>query len=135
RAYLFTETDANDLTYFIDFNLSVILRAIKKLQRYLSVKAREIQRVEAVLGYSMLYKSLNHRQIALISHAIHNPGAIYTIESHKASHRITYPTARSDLLRLAELRLVEKRKIRRTFVFVAIENVEARLSELKAQGY
>ena len=34
RAYLYTENDAKDTTYFLDFNLRMMIRAIKWLQEY-----------------------------------------------------------------------------------------------------
>lgn len=130
RAYLYTECDDNDVTYFIDFNLTIILRAIGKLQRYLSTKAKEVKQVEQVLGTSIFARSLNDRQLALLSHAIRNPGSTYTMESHRESHRITYPTARADLLRLVELGLLEKHKVKRSFVFKAIDRLDERLAQL-----
>ncbi len=42
RAYLYTETDDNDLTYFIDHQLNVIGEAIKAPHEYLAQKTREI---------------------------------------------------------------------------------------------
>ena len=48
----------------------------------------------------------NHRQIALVRHALKHPGHRYTIASHRRSHNVVYQTARSDLLDLA------KRKVR-----------------------
>lgn len=134
RAYLYTEGDDNDATYFIDFNLRLIIRAIKKLQAYLASKANEIKDVEQILGSSLFAKRLNHRQVALISHALRNPGEIYSFESHRKSHSVTYPTARSDLLRLAEYGLLDQRKIGNAYVFRAINNVQGRLEELKAQS-
>lgn len=131
RAYLYTETDANDTTYFLDFNLRVILRAIQYLQEYLSRKAREIKSVEQTLGSSLFSKHLNHRQLALLSHALRNPLGTYTIESHKNSHSVSYPTARSDLLRLTELGLLVQRKIGNAFVFRAVDSMEEKLEELR----
>lgn len=131
RAYLHTEHDDNDATYFIDYNLRVITRAIERLLEYLQTKATEIKRVESALGNTILSKQFNYRQLAVISHAIRNTGEVYTIESHKNSHNISYPTARSDLLGLLELELLIKRKIRNAFVFQASENMEQRIDELK----
>src|SRR5256885_14750013 len=37
-SFLYTETDDNDLTYFIDYQTTVILRAIKELHDYLDRK-------------------------------------------------------------------------------------------------
>ena len=53
---------------------------------------------------------LNHRQIALLSHAMRHPGKIYTIEGHQTSHDTVYETARRDLLTLSRLELLEETK-------------------------
>ncbi len=131
RAYLHTEYDENDTTYFIDHNLRVITKAIERLLDYLQTKATEIKRVESALGNTFLSKQLNYRQLAVISHAIRNPGEVYTIESHKNSHNVSYPTARSDLLGLANLKILNKRKAGNAFVFQASEGIDQRIDELK----
>jgi Fic family protein len=133
RAYLYSENDDNDTTYFIDFKLKIIIRAIERLQSYLAKKTIEIQRVENVLGSSLLAKHLNYRQLSLISHALRNPGELYTIESHRKSHNVTYPTARADLMQLVKYKLLKKRKIGKAFVFQAIERIEQRMEELKLE--
>ena len=131
RAYLYTENDDNDTTYFIDYNLRVIIQAIERLLGYLKVKATEIQRVELALGNTLLAKTFNHRQLAVISHAIRSTGEVYTIESHRNSHGVSYPTARSDLLGLADMGLLRKHKIKNAFVFEAVADMEGRIEDLK----
>ncbi|HIG41234.1 MAG: Fic family protein [bacterium] len=133
RSYLYSENDANDTTYFLDFNLKVILRAIKKLQSYLGRKTTEIRRVEQILGSTLFSTHLNHRQIALLSHALRNPIGTYSIESHRKSHSISYPTARSDLLHLMEIELLTQRKIGKAYIFAAVEHFEAKLEEIGKQ--
>ena len=54
RAYLYSEVDDNDLTYFLDYNLRVILRSIRKLHEYLARKAREIREVQQLVDHSAL---------------------------------------------------------------------------------
>ena len=71
RSFLYTETDENDLTYFILAQLGVIRRAINALHAYLDKKASEIQRMEQVLRSSV---SVNHRQLALLEHALRHAG-------------------------------------------------------------
>jgi Fic family protein len=130
-AYLYTESDEFDMTYFVDFNLRTILRAIESLHEYLARKANEVKNVESKMNHSALYKKLNYRQMALLSHAIRNPSAIYTIETHGNSHNISYPTSRADLLELVELGIAEKFKRGRAFVFKAVSNLQEHLSSLE----
>ncbi len=133
RAYLYTENDVNDTTYFIDFNLRVIIRAIANLQKYLVRKAKEIKQVESILGASLFSKNLNYRQLAIISYALRHPTGTYSIESHRKSHNISYPTARSDLLQLVDYELLVKRKFGNTFIFSPDENIQENLKILRAK--
>jgi len=114
RSYLYTETDENDATYFVSYQLEVILRALKALERYLEKKAQQIEAAEQILKDSGTY---NYRQLSLLSHSLRNPNAEYTINSHKVSHGVAYATARADLLDLAARRLLEERKIGRAAHF------------------
>lgn len=126
-AYLYTETDDNDLTYFILYQLDVIRRAIEQLQTYVERKVRNIQRIEKKLhGVSLL----NHRQRARITHALRHPISIYTIQGHTRSHNVTYQTGRNDLLGLARRGLLHKGKRGRTWFFSPVKDLEERLQSL-----
>jgi Fic family protein len=114
RAYLYTESDDNDVTYFLLYNLRVILRSIKGLHEYLQEKMREFRETSELLRQSDQY---NHRQIALLSHALRHPNEVYTIPSHRESHRVVNQTARTDLLKLAERGLLSVRRKGRAFYF------------------
>lgn len=128
RAYLHTETDDNDGTYFILYHLEVIQKAIQALHDYLKRKMREQRSAESLLREAPgLADQLNYRQVALLSHALRHPDHGYTVQSHKHSHRITTQTARTDLVKLAELGLLEQRKRGRAFVFYAWPELGERL--------
>ena len=127
RAFLLTETDENDLTYFIEYQLDVINRAMTDLQAYLRRKMEEVRKLEGLLRESV---RLNHRQLALLTHALRHPGHTYTIESHKMSHNVVYQTARSDLMDLAERGILGKTKRGRSFQFTAPDNLAKRLQAL-----
>jgi Fic family protein len=58
-AFLHTETDRNDLTYFIVHQATVIRRAIQELHVYIQRKAQELASTEAVLKSGA---DLNHGQ-------------------------------------------------------------------------
>jgi Fic family protein len=125
RAFLLTETDENDLTYFLLYQLTVLVRAIGQLQAYLERKIHEVRKTEDLIRNSA---SLNHRQLALLSHAMRHPDTVYTIESHRNSHRVVYETARSDLLALERRGLLVRSKTGRAFAFMAVDDLYDRLS-------
>ena len=126
RSFLYTETDENDLTYFILYQLTVIQRGIKDLYAYLERKTREIQNTEKLFRSA----AFSHRQIALLGHALRHPDMSYTIESHKGSHGISYQTARTDLLDLAQKRLLIQTKRGKTFLFSVPPDISDRLATL-----
>jgi Fic family protein len=107
RAFLYTESDENDLNYFILHQADVIRRAVTALHDYLGQKQQEQQAAATQLRSLRQY---NHRQQALLMHALRHAGAEYSIESHKASHAVAYATARSDLLALEKAGLLTKVK-------------------------
>lgn len=130
RAYLYCETDESDVTYFIDYNLRVILRSIKSLHLYLKRKTREARDMATVLRDEDLAEILNHRQIALLAHMLKHGDFAYSIQGHRRSHNVSYQTARTDLLRLADLNLVSKRKLRRQLIFRPDPGLKDRLHEI-----
>ena len=133
-ACLYSETDDNDVTYFLDYNLRVILRSIHALHSYLARKSQEMHHVQHLLDGSALAAMLNHRQTALLISMRKHPDLVYTIASHRRSHRATYQTARTDLLGLADLGLVTVAKPGRAFVFRLARGFDDRLRELSEPG-
>ena len=124
RAFLYTESDENDLTYFILFQLDVFQRAIGELMRFLGEKARQVDETRALLReIAPLRDLVNHRQVALLTHALDHPMATYTVETHRRVHGVTTQTARTDLLALAGFDLLERGKSGRKFTFTAPEDL------------
>jgi Fic family protein len=126
EAFLYTETDENDLTYFIIYHLEIINRSIEELHRYIERRGKELRALDVSLRGMA---ELNHRQRDLIRHALRNPGFPYTIESHRVSHDVVYETARTDLLDLEARGLLRKRKRGRALVFIPVENLDAKLRD------
>jgi len=123
-AFVLTETDEGDATYFLIYQLEVIKRAVQELHAYLARKTREIQQVERMARAA---GELNHRQLALLGDALRTPGRRYTYASHAASHSVTQETARADLGRLTEMGLLERVKAGRRHGYVATGDLAAKL--------
>jgi Fic family protein len=129
RAYLYTETDDNDLTYFIDHQLNVICEAIKALHKYLSEKTREIADTRRLIASSPKLKGkLNHRQLAAMEYFMKHSHVIYRIQEHQTANGVTYETARTDLLELVDLGLLEKHREGKAFVFQMPQKLRQRLA-------
>ena len=129
RSFLYTETDENDLTYFVLNQLRVIERAIEELKTYVERKGQEMREAQAMLGAD---SELNDRQVALVSHALRHPGHRYTVKSHETSHGVTTLTARRDLLGLEERGLLGKTRLRtqgRPLAFTAPLDLSDRLRD------
>lgn len=131
QAYLHTETDRNDTTYFVLHQLDIIRRSINALHEYLGRKIQEQREAERLLiGAGQLRAQLNHRQLALLTHALKHPGEIYRVAKHQAVHDVVYQTARADLLGLEGLGLLMKIKQGNAFVFYAADNLAERFQDL-----
>ncbi len=128
RAFLYTETDENDVTYFILHQLDVIIQAITALHTYIDQQTAEITQLEqSIYNSERLRNKLNYRQIDLIKHALKHSHTHYHIATHQQAHNITYDTARTDLLKLEALGLFTKQKIGKAFVFVATRDLHKQL--------
>ena len=98
------------------------------MYEYLERKGAEQRNAEKLLRHApALANALNHRQVAILGHALRHPGFDYTVESHRRSHQITPQTARTDLLQLVDLNLLEKFKRGRAFIFAAPEDLRQRV--------
>jgi Fic family protein len=128
RSYLYAESDENDATYFIVYQLEVLIQALAELEAYIERKVSQIRAVEKRLRGRSNY---NHRQLALLSHALRHPGARYSIKSHRISHNVAYATARQDLLTLAEDKLLQQRRAgKKTLEFFAPDDLGKRVADL-----
>lgn len=124
RAFLYSEKDEQDITYFLSFHLRAIHLAIEELRKYLVRKTKEIKEATSSLIH---YPGLNDRQSRLIYHSLRNLDVIYSIESHMNTCSITYETARKDLLLLEKKGLLDKFKKGKMFYYVATKNLDKKL--------
>jgi Fic family protein len=129
RAFLETETDESDTTYFLLYQLQVIERAITELHQYLGRKMAEIKAVEELIQDG---DGFNRRQLTLLSDALRHPDRTYSFGGHAGVNRVTHETARADLSRLAERGFLVRRRIGREYVFEPAPDLAERLKESPA---
>lgn len=126
QAFLRTETDDNDLTYFIIYHLKTIRRAIGELHEHIQRKSLEIKELDKK---ARSLRPLNHRQKALISHALKNPDIGVTVYSHQGAHNVSYATARSDLFSLTQKGFLVAEKAGKSRVFYPASDLKKRLNQ------
>jgi len=124
-AYQQVESDAQDGTYFVLQQLGVLDRAVTDLFDYVERKHRAQGALRRLLRGR---GDLNHRQLALLDHALRNPDQAYTHASHANSHRITIMTARSDLLGLVKQGWLQRARARKQVTYHPVDALAAKLS-------
>jgi Fic family protein len=112
RAYLYTELDESDLTYFLHFHLRVLSDAIDDFGQL-------IDREEDLLhGAISKYPDLNERQSRLMIDLERHPSRVVSIKQHQNAHGVAYQTARTDLLELVERGYLKQIQKGRGFSFL-----------------
>jgi len=127
RSFLHTETDGNDLNYFLIHQMRTLLAAMEGLHSYIARKKGKVDELRKLLSPGC---GLNHRQLALVRHALSNGSAVYTVESHRTSHRIAVQTARTDLEGLRSKGLLVRSKLGNAFRYRPDSEIGKKLKEL-----
>jgi len=138
ESFLYSEQDENDLTYFIMFNLRAISLSIAEVSKYLSKRQREIR---DLMGILRNIPNLNYRQYSLLRHAINHPDAVYQFRTHMNTHDVSYQTARTDLMELMKLKLLDKLAGKKSLTFLPspllfkkIKNYSQKVRGIAGQG-
>ncbi len=110
RAYIRTETDQFDLTYFIQFNLEIIVSALGDFSSYIQNKIDENRRIVERLSESPLYGHFQRQHIDIISKALKNPGREFSVKEVEQDNNVSSTAARGYLDKLYKLGLLLKYK-------------------------
>ncbi len=96
RAYLHTEYDDNDLTYFLIYNLECMTKALDEFNKYVNRK------VAGKREFLDLIKSgkINERQAQILREFKEEPSKTMSIKEVESRFGVVYQTARTDLLDL-----------------------------------
>lgn len=114
-AYLYSQYDEMDLTYFILYNLSCINDAKKDLMHYLEEK-----QAEQIATKSIIRKipDISQREGDILRTMMEQSEDYFTIREIMQQYNTVYETARTDLLHLADLGYIVREKRGREFVFI-----------------
>ena len=106
-AYVYSEQDANDLAYFIDYNLKKIQLAIADFLKYLKRKSSEnlSMKKESERKYG-----LNARQVYLLQYLNGDDDARTTLTTHMNINQVAKMTASKDLKDLVAKELLFSEK-------------------------
>jgi Fic family protein len=110
RAYLYTETDDMDLTYFVNYQCEIVSRAVREYIDYIQQIIETRARLKQWLYESGIYADLNGRQRDLAAIAIHQPGVLFTAAEISKRMKVSENTARDDLKKLTALGLLRRVK-------------------------
>ena len=114
-AFLYTETDENDVTYFIMHQLNVLKKAITELEAYLDRQKYKYKQIDSLLSK----QSFNRRQSYLLGEFIRNRLRNITIIQHQRVHGVSYLTARKDFEDLERDGWLKKKVKGRTYIYTA----------------
>ena len=120
-AYLYTEYDENDLTYFLQYNISCIGAGTRWSAE---IPGKQADRAECNKSY---YQKDWGNQSATGRHYPGNDGAqrrILSIRKIMQMYDVVYQTARTDLLDLEKRKFLIRQQRGREFLFIFNENSE-----------
>ncbi|MHC1630094.1 MAG: Fic family protein, partial [Methanoculleaceae archaeon] len=120
-AYLRTEYDEMDLTYFIQYNIRCIEEARKDLLAYIEKKQSEQNAIKAIIR---TIQNINQRQADILRQMMEHSDEYFTIREVSETYGVVYQTARTDLLGLAERGFIRKEKRGREFIFIFNEECD-----------
>ena len=100
EAYVFGETDDNDMTYFLLYNLGALIDSAENFQTYLNRRTEEERSVRTRIS------ELNDRQVSIMTDAM--KGESVTVRSVMARYGVSLNTARTDIRILLERGLLRE---------------------------
>jgi Fic family protein len=104
RAYLYTETDRNDLTYFINYKVRTLHMAFESLLSYIRKKVKEKKQFKLIThsGY------INERQAEIIRMLYDEDDELLSVRELISAFSVADQTIRNDLKALMEKEIVKE---------------------------
>lgn len=128
KAFLYSEADGNDIGYFIQYNLDVLLKSFDALSRYIKRKNIEKKKAEKLLHLG----NITERQSQILSLCIENPYIVLVSTDIVGRFGVTPNTAKSDLRKLTEKGYLNEISLNgRTKGYVRSDNFEQLIGKIR----
>jgi len=115
KAFIYTENDENDLSYFITYNLNVMEKAFEALKNYIQQKQKNHFKIARFIKIP----NINERQAQLLKLVYDNPEIVFNTKEVENRFSVSNYTARTDLKGLVDLGFLEiipVNKVKRNFI-------------------
>jgi Fic family protein len=107
KAYIYTETDDNDLTYFINYQLRTMKLAFESLREYIQ---RKIEEKREITDFIKIDK-INERQALILKWVYEESSLLLSVKEIETRFSVSNQTARTDLQGLVDLGYLEPVKL------------------------
>jgi Fic family protein len=129
KAFIYTESDEFDLTYFLYNQVDMIEKAVRSLYEYIDRKKQEFYDFMNWIESSSVAKTLKRGHLEILKEAVRNPGREFICKQVAIDFGTTENTARSYLNVLSDKNLLIKAqsKAGKTVIYVSPANLRERL--------
>lgn len=104
KAYIYTEIDDMDVSYFIHYQVKVLTQAFEDLKSYIAKKKKE----ENKLSKFLKLPNINERQAQILFWLEEDENRFFTVKEIENIFKITNQTARTDIEELVEKNYLKK---------------------------
>jgi Fic family protein len=115
KAYIYTEIDGNDLSYFITYHIKTMEKAFTALKEYINRKQREVVQAAKFIKIP----NVNERMAQILKIFSEDSDRVFTSKEIENKFSISNFTARTDLKSLVELgflEIIQVNKIKQNYV-------------------
>jgi len=119
-AYIYSEQDSCDMTYFYDFHLRKIMESLESFNVYIKEKVLENKAIDKILSKDII---LNDRQKHLVHYLISGDNIYATVTSHGMLNKIARQTSAKDIKILEKKNLVEGNRSGKFIRYMATEKL------------
>jgi Fic family protein len=128
KAFLYTESDDLDVTYFLNYKMRIIHLAYSNLRKYIQRKTDERQ----AAFLFMRNGGINERQAQILQWLTESPAKVITVKEVETRLNSSNQTARKDLQELVSLKFLEQRNVnKKKQVFIQSNQFDRQIKNLR----